>query len=149
MRGIRTPGPGGFDGRATDLHQQRKALEAERRGLEDRLRRQYEFIETGDGDFMAEDRTFARRYLQLLLDKVVVDGKVIHVHAKAAGVMQVAVTKKDEADEVVTPSASVPTSVMSRLKFRLPYLRAISVNDHVRQAPATVRGRDSRRAVRR
>jgi site-specific DNA recombinase len=125
---------------AAETKERRKAIKAERRGIEGRLQRQYEAIEEGlvekgdvgerirelkarlveldaqlyklpDADatqpinisdeaidqftdrledlLLSGDRSFAKRYLQLLLEKVVVDGKIIHVHAKAAGVAQV------------------------------------------------------------
>ena len=85
-----------------------------RRG-QDRVER---FTDQLEDLFLSDDRTFARRYLQILLDKVVVDGKIIHVHAKAASVAQIAATKKQKADEELTASALVPTSEQSWLLLR-------------------------------
>jgi hypothetical protein len=170
-------------GLAADRHQRRNTLQAQRRGLEDRLRRQYEAIETGvvnsedvgervrelkallaDADqqlaalsvpptqtaipvddrtverftdrledlLLSEDRAFARRYLQLLLSRVVVDGKVIHVHAKAAGVAQVAVTQKEEAMPLVTDMASVPTTDYVWLRILPPSPTRSQESNHLR-----------------
>ncbi len=66
--------------------------------------------------FLGEDQTFARHYLRTVLEKVVVDDRIVHVYAKAAGVAQVAVHKKEEADELLTSTASVPSTVLLELR---------------------------------
>lgn len=62
------------------------------------------------GLFTAEDKTLARRYLLLLIDKVVLDGVDVHVFLKASGLGQVALGQEKEDPSVFTTKGLVLAS---------------------------------------
>ncbi len=99
---------------AMELKERGKAIEAERRGAKARLLRHYDAIEVGD----VTEQDVGQRIRELKARIEELDAKLIDVHAKPAGVAQVAVDTKQEADGVLTPPAPVPSSVMSRLRQR-------------------------------
>ena len=146
---------------ADDAAVQRRALVAERKGLEKRLTNQYKAIESGAVDLadvgdrirelkarmleievkessltrqtevapiptddktidrvtanlekllLSNDREFTRRYLRLLVEKVVVDGKVVHVHLKDQGVADLAAPESTKGTSELTEVPLVPSS---------------------------------------
>ena len=72
----------------------------------------------------SDNPSFARRYLQLVIDKVVVDGRIIHVHTKPEGVASLAVPAEAEGQEsekaaaVLTGATLVPSSDLTWLRRR-------------------------------
>ncbi len=151
---------------ATDYTARRRALESERRGLEQRLERQYGAIETGivtphdvgdrirdlkarkdEIDFKVAaipdprdipaipvddesvralthnleellkegDRGLARRYLKLLIEKIVVEDETVRVYPRASGIAGMALGEDMDQDHELTTGGVVHTTVSARL----------------------------------
>ena len=66
--------------------------------------------------FLAEDQSFAQQYLRTMIERIVVDRGVVHVHAKAAGVAQAAGVGEDGELPGVTSTPLVPKTVLAGLR---------------------------------
>lgn len=62
--------------------------------------------------FTGKDRTLARRYLLSLVDRVVLDGHVVHVHAKAQGVVRLSQPQAEQSPSTFTTEGLVLASAM-------------------------------------